>query len=61
MISPIPFCPSFEPWANDTPVYVRINRPRIQNGGGFCALRLLAEFAVFHQRAQREQQRRATR
>ena len=35
MISPMPFCPSFEPWANETPVQVKISRPRIQVGGAF--------------------------
>ena len=34
MISPMPFCPSFEPCANETPVQVRISRPRIHDGGG---------------------------
>src|SRR5215469_11082905 len=34
MISPMPFCPSFDPWKKLTPVQVRISRPRIQNGGG---------------------------
>src|SRR5271167_1154886 len=34
MISPMPFCPSFEPWKKLTPVQVSTNRLRIQNGGG---------------------------
>ncbi|MCY1175494.1 hypothetical protein D9M71_661470 [compost metagenome] len=34
MIRPMPFCPSLEPWAKDTPVQVRINSPRIHQGGG---------------------------
>ena len=34
MISPMPFCPSFEPCEKLTPVQVRISSPRIQNGGG---------------------------
>ena len=34
MISPMPFCPSFEPCANDTPVQVSTSRPRIHHGGG---------------------------
>ncbi len=34
MIKPMPFWPSFEPWAKLTPVQVRISRQRIQNGGG---------------------------
>ena len=34
MISPMPFCPSFEPCEKLTPVQVRISNPRIQNGGG---------------------------
>ncbi len=33
MIRPMPFWPSFEPWAKLTPVQVRISRPRIQIGG----------------------------
>src|SRR5580704_2069230 len=35
MMSPMPCCPSFEPWAKLTPVQVRINKPRIQCGGPF--------------------------
>src|SRR5436190_12972318 len=34
MISPIPFCPSFEPCAKLTPVQVSTNRDRTQKGGG---------------------------
>ena len=34
IMSPMPFCPSFDPCANDTPVQVRISRPRIHAGGG---------------------------
>src|SRR5262249_58215793 len=34
MISPMPFWPSLEPCANDTPVQVRIRIARIHNGGG---------------------------
>src|SRR5579863_4698488 len=34
MMRPMPFCPSFEPWAKLTPVQVRISRPRIHQGGG---------------------------
>src|ERR1700730_12735620 len=34
MMRPMPFLPSLEPCANDTPVQVRISRQRIQNGGG---------------------------
>ena len=34
MIRPMPFCPSFDPWAKLTPVQVRTSRARIQNGGG---------------------------
>ena len=34
MISPMPFWPSFEPWANDTPVHVKISQRRIHSGGG---------------------------
>ena len=38
MIRPMPFWPSLEPWAKDTPVQVRINRPRIHHGGGASLL-----------------------
>ena len=38
MIRPMPFWPSLEPWAKDTPVQVRISRPRIQAGGGSLLL-----------------------
>src|SRR3984957_8403462 len=34
MISPMPFCPSFDPWKKLTPVQVNISSTRIQNGGG---------------------------
>ncbi|MNP69216.1 hypothetical protein D3C76_1652860 [compost metagenome] len=34
MIRPMPFCPSLEPWAKETPVQVRISSPRIHQGGG---------------------------
>src|SRR5579862_5324413 len=34
IISPMPFCPSFEPCAKLTPVQVNTSRARIQNGGG---------------------------
>ena len=34
MMSPMPFCPSFEPCAKLTPVQVSSSRQRIQNGGG---------------------------
>src|SRR5271170_2936309 len=34
MISPMPFCPSFDPCAKLTPVQVSSNSARIQNGGG---------------------------
>jgi hypothetical protein len=34
MINPIPFWPSFDPWAKLTPVHVRIRMPRIHGGGG---------------------------
>ena len=33
-MSPMPFCPSFEPCAKLTPVQVNTSNPRIQNGGG---------------------------
>src|ERR1700722_2285218 len=38
MISPMPFCPSFEPCANDTTVQVRTNSPRIHSGGGLSVV-----------------------
>jgi hypothetical protein len=34
MINPMPFWPSFEPWAKLTPVHVSTSRPRIHHGGG---------------------------
>jgi len=34
IISPIPFCPSFDPCAKLTPVQLSISSARIQNGGG---------------------------
>ena len=34
-ISPMPFCPSFEPCAKLTPVQVSTSKARIQIGGGF--------------------------
>src|SRR5580704_11915238 len=34
MISPMPFCPSFEPCEKLTPVHVNTSSARIQNGGG---------------------------
>src|SRR5580692_147779 len=34
MISPMPFCPSFDPCAKLTPVHVSTSKLRIQNGGG---------------------------
>jgi hypothetical protein len=34
MIRPMPFWPSLEPWAKETPVQVRISRPRMYHGGG---------------------------
>jgi hypothetical protein len=34
MIKPIPFCPSFEPWAKLTAVQVNTSRPRIHSVGG---------------------------
>src|SRR5919204_2943746 len=40
MISPIPFCPSFEPWAKLTPVQVKISRPRIHHAGAGTAAHL---------------------
>ncbi len=33
MMSPIPFCPSFDPCAKLTPVQVRTSVPRIHHGG----------------------------
>src|SRR6266849_524316 len=38
MIRPMPFCPSFEPWAKLTPAQVSINTNRIHNGGGVSPL-----------------------
>ena len=38
-MSPIPFCPSFEPCAKLTPVHVKRSRHRIQNGGGWGPFR----------------------
>src|ERR1700678_1257583 len=38
MMSPMPFCPSFEPWKKLTPVQVSTSRHRIQNGGGASPL-----------------------
>src|SRR5262249_44969985 len=34
MMSPMPFCPSFEPCANETPVQVSTRMLRIHQGGG---------------------------
>ena len=34
MMRPMPFCPSFEPCAKETPVQVRISSPRTHKGGG---------------------------
>jgi hypothetical protein len=34
MMSPIPFCPSFEPWKKLTPVQVATISARIGHGGG---------------------------
>src|SRR5262245_34674856 len=33
MMSPIPFCPSFDPWAKLTPVHVSTRMERIHKGG----------------------------
>ena len=38
MIRPMPFWPSFEPCAKDTPPQVRIRMPRIHHGGAAPAL-----------------------
>src|ERR1700689_4852224 len=38
MIRPMPFWPSFEPCAKDTPPQVRISTPRIHQGGAALAL-----------------------
>src|SRR5262249_13759571 len=35
MMRPMPFCPSFEPWAKLTPVQVKMSKLRIHRGGGF--------------------------
>ena len=34
MISPMPFCPSLEPWAKLTAVQVKTRSPRIHQAGG---------------------------
>ncbi len=34
MMRPMPFWPSLEPCANETPVQVAMRRPRIHTGGG---------------------------
>ncbi len=34
MISPMPFCPSFDPWLNETAVQVKISSARMPRGGG---------------------------
>ena len=34
MMRPMPFWPSLEPWANETPVQVAMSVPRIHHGGG---------------------------
>src|ERR1700728_3543612 len=38
MMSPMPCCPSLEPWKKLTPVQVSTSRHRIQNGGGASPL-----------------------
>src|SRR5208283_3279613 len=38
MISPMPFCPSFDPCAKLTPEQVKISRARIGQGGGVLPL-----------------------
>ena len=53
MIRPMPFCPSFEPCANDTPVQVRTSRPRIQNGGGLLPSGALYSAGIAHHGLQR--------
>jgi hypothetical protein len=49
MMSPIPFWPSFEPWAKETPVQVRIRRLLIHQGGWIVAFRRLVEGRVANQ------------
>ena len=61
MIKPMPFWPSLEPCANDTPVQVSTSNPRIHHGGGFPAFGRFVQFLVFHQCAQRQQQQRGDR
>ncbi|MNO04702.1 hypothetical protein D3C81_2258220 [compost metagenome] len=58
MIRPMPFWPSLEPWAKDTPVHVRISTPRIHHGGGvrpsgawYSALRLTSARSASNNRA----------
>ena len=61
MIRPMPFWPSFEPWAKDTPVQVKISRPRIHSGGGSLRLRLGVELRLADQELHdQQQQRRST-
>src|ERR1700730_16543051 len=38
MMSPMPFCPSFEPWKKLTPVQVSTSKQQMQNGGGASPL-----------------------
>ena len=49
MISPMPFCPSFEPWKKLTPVQVSTISARIGHGGGSLS------FGCFVQRRELEQ------
>ena len=58
MIRPMPFWPSFEPCANDTPVQVSTSRPRIHHGGGVLPLGASYSCLVLDERAQRQQQQR---
>ena len=56
MMRPMPFCPSFEPCANETPVQVRIRSPRIHHGGGWLPVGLLVERRIADDEFQDEQQ-----
>ncbi|MCY1380978.1 hypothetical protein D9M69_688450 [compost metagenome] len=58
MIRPMPFCPSLEPWAKETPVQVRISMPRIHHGGGVSPLGALYS-ARFFTRRRKARRRRA--
>ena len=58
MMSPMPFCPSLEPWKKLTPVQVSTSRPRIQKGGGSVPCGRFVELLVFDKGLADEQQKR---